>query len=75
MTDDTVLALRKAASAYSEAVRATQRFFDHLQDPDDPAVLAEYATLAEQEKIAAENRLDAISAAGFAVPSIDNSPA
>ncbi|WP_436527985.1 hypothetical protein [Actinoplanes sp. HUAS TT8] len=74
MTDDTIIALRAAASAYAEAVRTTQRFFDRVEDADDPSVLAEYAALAEQEKIAAENRLDALEAAGLAVPSIDNSP-
>ncbi|MFI1992675.1 hypothetical protein [Actinoplanes sp. NPDC020271] len=74
MTDDTISALRAASTAYAEAVRTTQRFFDHVEDVDDPAVLAEYATLAEQEKIAAENRLDALEAAGIAAPSIDNSP-
>ncbi|BCY13606.1 hypothetical protein [Actinoplanes sp. L3-i22] len=74
MTDNTLTALRTAALAYAEAVRATQRFFDRVVDADDPSVLAEYASLAEQEKIAAENRLDALEAAGIAVPSIDNSP-
>ena len=39
----------------------------------DPAVLAEYAALVEDEKRAAEARLDAIEAAGFEVPSIDQS--
>ncbi|GAA2874863.1 hypothetical protein Acy02nite_36680 [Actinoplanes cyaneus] len=74
MTDTTIITLRQASSAYAEAVRTTQRFFDRLEDTDDPAVLAEYAALAEQEKIAAENRLDALEAAGIAAPSIDNSP-
>jgi hypothetical protein len=74
MTDTTIIALRQASSAYAEAVRTTQRFFDRLEDTDDPAVLAEYAALAEQEKIAAANRLDALEAAGIAAPSIDNSP-
>jgi hypothetical protein len=73
MTDKTIITIREAAAAYAEAVRTTQRFFDHLEDTDDPSVLVEYATLAEREKEAAEARLDAIEAAGIEVPSIDES--
>ncbi|MFC3993216.1 hypothetical protein [Actinoplanes siamensis] len=71
MTDETIVAVRQASFAYAEAVRTTQRFFDRIEDPTDPAVLAEYAALAEQEKEANDTRLDAIAAAGFGVPSID----
>ena len=73
MADQTVIAIREAAGAYAEAVRATQRFFERLEDTADPAVLVEYATLVEREKEAEEARLDAIEAAGFEVPSIDDS--
>jgi hypothetical protein len=73
MTDETVIRVRESAAAYAEAVRQTQRFFDRIQDNNDPAVLAEYAALVEDEKRAAEARLDAIQAAGFEVPSIDES--
>jgi hypothetical protein len=73
MADETIIRVRETAAAYAEAVRQTQRFFDRLEDTADPAVLAEYATLAEDEKRAAEARLDAIQAAGFEVPSIDES--
>ena len=73
MADKTIIALREAAAAYAEAVRTTQRFFDHLEDTDDPSVLIEYATLVEREKEAAEARLDAIEAAGIEAPSIDES--
>ena len=73
MADGTVLRVRETAAAYAEAVRQTQRFFDRIEDTADPAVLAEYATLVEDEKRAAEARLDAIRAAGFEVPSIDES--
>jgi hypothetical protein len=73
MADETVLRIRETARAYVEAVRETQRFFDRLEDTEDPGVLVEYAALVEREKVAAENRLDAIEAAGFEVPSIDES--
>jgi hypothetical protein len=73
MADKTIITLREAAEAYAEAVRTTQRFFDKLEDTDDPSALVEYATLVEREKEAAEARLDAIEAAGFEVPSIDES--
>jgi hypothetical protein len=73
MTDKTIIAIREAADAYAQAVRATQRFFDHLEDADDPSALVEYATLVEREKEAEQARLDAIEAAGLEVPSIDES--
>ena len=73
MTDKTIIRVREASAAYTEAVRDTQRFFDRLEDNNDPAVQIEYATLLEREKDAASERLDAIEAAGFEVPSIDES--
>ncbi|MDT5034144.1 MAG: hypothetical protein QOC94_4315 [Actinoplanes sp.] len=73
MADKSLILLRETALAYAEAVRTTQRFFDRVQDTDDPAVLAEYATLVEREKEAEQDRLDAITAAGIEVPSIDES--
>jgi hypothetical protein len=73
MADKTIIRVREAAQAYAEAVRNTQRFFDRLEDNNDPAVQIEYATLLEREKDAAGERLDAIEAAGFEVPSIDES--
>jgi hypothetical protein len=73
MADKSLIRVRESALAYAEAVRQTQRFFDRIEDTADPAVLAEYATLAEREKEAQEDRLDAIEAAGFEVPSIDES--
>ena len=73
MTDKTLIHVRETALAYAEAVRNTQRFFDRISGTEDPAVLAEYATLVEREKLAEEDRLDAIEAAGFEVPSIDQS--
>ena len=73
MADKTIIAVREAAEAYARAVRNTQRFFDRLEDNNDPAVQLEYATLVEREKEAAEARLDAIAEAGFEVPSIDES--
>lgn len=73
MADTTLIRLRETAHAYAEAVRETQRFFDRVEDTDDPAVVAEYATLVEREKEAREERLDALEAAGIEVPSIDES--
>jgi hypothetical protein len=73
MADKTLILLRETALAYAEAVRTTQRFFDRIEDTDDPSVLAEYATLVEREKEAEEARLDALEAAGIEVPSIDES--
>ena len=73
MADKTLIHVRETALAYAEAVRNTQRFFDRISDTEDPAVLAEYATLVEREKVAEEDRLDAIETAGFGVPSIDES--
>jgi hypothetical protein len=73
MADKTLIALREAAEAYASAVRTTQRFFDKLEDTDDPGVLVEYANLVEREKEAEGARLDAIVAAGIEVPSIDES--
>jgi hypothetical protein len=73
MADETLIRVRETALAYAEAVRNTQRFFDRITDTDDPSVQIEYATLVEREKEAEEDRLDAIEAAGFEVPSIDES--
>jgi hypothetical protein len=73
MADQTLIRVRETARAYADAVRETQRFFDRIDDTVDPSVLTEYATLVEREKEAAEERLDAIEAAGFEVPSIDES--
>jgi hypothetical protein len=73
MADKTLLRIRETALAYAEAVRTTQRFFDRLEDTEDPSVLAEYATLVEREKEAGQDRLEALEAAGIEVPSIDES--
>jgi hypothetical protein len=73
MTDKSIITVRETAAAYAEAVRTTQRFFDRLEDGEDPSALVEYATLVEREKEAEQARLDAITAAGFEVPSIDES--
>jgi hypothetical protein len=73
MADKSLIRVRETALAYAEAVRNTQRYFDRIEDTGDPSVLAEYAVLAEREKEAAADRLDAIEAAGIEVPSIDES--
>lgn len=75
MADQDLLRIRETAQTYAEAVRATQRFFDRVEDLADPSVQAEYATLAEQEKRTAGGRLDALTAAGVQVPSVDDSEA
>ncbi|UQU67246.1 hypothetical protein COUCH_13665 [Couchioplanes caeruleus] len=75
MADQDLLRIRETAAAYAEAVRATQRFFDRVEDLEDPSVQVEYATLAEAEKRAAGDRLDALTAVGVEVPSIDDSDA
>jgi hypothetical protein len=72
MTDKTLIRIRETAAAYAEAVRQTQRYFDRVEDTDDPSVLLEYANLAAREEAAQADRLDAIEAAGIEVPSIDN---
>ena len=69
MADKTLLRVRETALAYAEAVRTTQRFFDRVEDTTDTSVLIEYATLVEREKEAAEDRLDALEAAGLELPS------
>jgi hypothetical protein len=73
MTDKDLLRIRETALAYAEAVRTTQRFFDRVEDLDDPSVQIEYATLREREKEAADARLDAIDAIGIEAPSVDGS--
>jgi len=73
MADKDLLRIRETARAYAEAVRTTQRFFDRVEDLDDPSVQIEYATLAEREKEALDARLEAIDAVGVEVPSIDSS--
>jgi hypothetical protein len=73
MADETIIRVREAAHAYAEAVRNTQRFFDRIEDNDDPGLLVEYATLAQWEKEAGQERLAAIEAAGFEAPSVDES--
>jgi hypothetical protein len=73
MADETIIAVRDAAAAYAAAVRETQRYFERLEDNNDPGVQVEYAYLVEQEKAAREARLDAVVAAGFEVPSVDES--
>jgi hypothetical protein len=73
MADKNLLRIRETALAYAEAVRTTQRFFDRVEDTTDTSVLIEYATLVEREKEAAEDRLDALEAAGLEVPSLDES--
>ena len=73
MADEDLLRIRETALAYAEAVRTTQRFFDRVEDLDDPSVQIEYATLVQREKEAAGARLDALDAVGIEVASVDSS--
>ena len=73
MADKDLLRIRETALAYAEAVRTTQRFFDRVEDLDDPSVQVEYANLVQREKEAAAARLDALDATGVEVSSIDGS--
>ncbi|AGZ44324.1 hypothetical protein [Actinoplanes friuliensis] len=73
MADKDLLRIRETALAYAEAVRTTQRFFDRVEDLDDPSVQIEYATLVEREKEAAGARLDALESTGIEVSSVDGS--
>ena len=73
MADETISAVRDAAAACASAVRESRRYFERLEDNNDPGIQAEYAFLAEQEKSALAARRDAIVAAGFETPSIDDS--
>jgi hypothetical protein len=73
MADKDLLRVRETALAYAEAVRTTQRFFDRVEDVDDPSVQAEYVNLVQREKEAAGARLDAIEAVGFEASSVDGS--
>ena len=75
MADKDLTLIRETALAYAEAVRTTQRFFDRVEDLEDPAVQAEYVSLVQREKEARDARLDAIEAAGIEAPSVDGSDA
>ncbi len=72
MADETLIRLRETAAAYASAVRETQRYFDRIDDTNDPSVLIEYANLVRVEEAAARDRLDALADAGIRVGSIDD---
>jgi hypothetical protein len=64
----------EAADAYAEAVRATARFVQGLDDLPEADALVEYAHLLGQEESLREARTDALAAAGLTVPSLDPDP-
>ena len=64
----------KAAEAYAEAVRATARFVQGLDDLPEADALAEYAHLLGQEESLREARTAALSEAGLSVPSLEPDP-
>ena len=64
----------EASDGYAEAVRATARFVQGLDDLPDASALAEYAHLLGQEESAREARTAALAEAGLTVPSLDPDP-
>jgi hypothetical protein len=63
-----------AADAYAEAVRATARFVQGLDDLPEADALAEYAHLLGQEESLREARTVALGEAGLTVPSLEPDP-
>ena len=64
----------EAADAYAEAVRATARFVQGLDDLPEADALAEYAHLLGQEESLREARTAALTEAGLTVPSLEPDP-
>jgi hypothetical protein len=64
----------EAADAYAEAVRATARFVQGLDDLPEADSLAEYAHLLGQEESLREARTAALTEAGLTVPSLEPDP-
>jgi hypothetical protein len=64
----------EAADAYAEAVRATARFVQGLDDLPEADALAEYAHLLGQEESLREARTAALNEAGLTVPSLEPDP-
>jgi hypothetical protein len=72
--DQTLQQAVETSDGYAEAVRATARFVQGLDDLPDPSDLAEYAHLLGQEESAREARTAALAEAGLTVPSLDPDP-
>jgi hypothetical protein len=64
----------QAADAYAEAVRATARFVEGLDDLPGADALAEYAHLLGQEESLREARTALLNEAGLTVPSLEPDP-
>ena len=64
----------EAADGYAEAVRATARFVQGLDDLPEADSLAEYAHLLGQEESLREARTAALNEAGLTVPSLEPDP-
>ena len=64
----------ETSDGYAEAVRATARFVQGLDDLPDASDLVEYAHLLGQEESAREARTAALAEAGLSVPSLDPDP-
>jgi hypothetical protein len=72
--DQTLQQAVETSDGYAEAVRATARFVQGLDDLPDASDLAEYAHLLGQEESAREARTAALAEAGLTVPSLDPDP-
>jgi hypothetical protein len=64
----------ETADAYAEAVRATARFVQGLDDLPEADALAEYAHLLGQEESLREARTAALTEVGLTVPSLEPDP-
>ena len=73
-TQQALPAAVEAADAYAEAVRATARFVQGLDDLPEADALAEYAHLLGQEESLREARTAALNEAGLTVPSLEPDP-
>ena len=76
MADETTT-LQQAAEAargYAEAVRATARFVEGLDDLPEASALVEYAHLLGQEESARQARSALLTDAGLTVPSLEPDP-
>jgi hypothetical protein len=72
--EQTLQQAAQTADAYAEAVRATARFVQGLDDLPGADALAEYAHLLGQEESLREARTAALTGVGLTVPSLEPDP-
>jgi hypothetical protein len=72
--EQTLQQAAQTADAYAEAVRATARFVQGLDDLPGADALAEYAHLLGQEESLREARTAALTEVGLTVPSLEPDP-